>query len=878
MRSFLSFRTLAALSVILLMLAQPIFSVAQRGRTDQLRRPVSKSVQRADFQMRADTDGDGVLVRWRSSTEKGVLGFDVLRIGFGANVKVNQEMISATGIFSDEIADRGAERFIFDTEGGIGSFYRIDATLIDGSTRVMGFVTANFVNDLRSVSDHSASEYRENAGNRPEEFIGFEPRYPKALVDEIAASEMPASLATNRWVAGQPGLKISVKQEGFYRVPRAELATAGFDVNVPGRFWRLFVDGVEQSIVVGTDDSYIEFYGRNQDTRESGEKVYFLIGGDVKGKRMGVKRSRLSRGPETVQFFNETSRNKPRTQYITDLRNGDAENYFGQAFGFNGTVNHQALNVRTPGIVSDPHDVIVTFKVQGITTTLEQTYEFSLNGTVLGTAVAGFQQNTTRSYTVSSSLINDGNNQLLARGIATGHFALIDNFSIAYRRLLEADANRLKFYSGSGKTAVVSGFESSSIRVFDITEPDRPRLIDQATVSQAVDGSYSASFATDTARSVFAFDESALLSPASMTVNTPSNLADPTIQGHVLIVAHKNFMAEAELWANWRRSQGHSVHIADIADILDEYGYGTISTVGMRNFFEMASSTWADPARYVLLIGDASYDYRRYESTQPFVNFVPTRLFDTFTEETASDDWLTDFNGDGIAEIPIGRLSVRTTGVVPVYLAKTQKFENDVAAANGLEARGSVLAFDDPDSSLGPYPFDRVSQDLAAKTPSGTPNVLVDRRVLGSKTTLIDALNAGPFVSNYAGHGNLRNWYDLNFFGANDATALTNSNNLTLFTMVTCLNGQFHTFSQGSSLAELLTENPNGGAVASWASTGKTTADVQDRLINRFFLKLSDGSIPRLGNLVIDAKGSFQGGRDVKLSWVIIGDPMLRVR
>jgi len=76
-------------------------------------------------------------------------------------------------------------------------------------------------------------------------------------------------------------------------------------------------------------------------------------------------------------------------------------------------------------------------------------------------------------------------------------------------------------------------------------------------------------------------------------------------------------------------TKGHSVYVADIEDVLDEYGYGTISTAGMRSFFQMASTTWADPTRYVLLIGDASYDYRNYQN-QPFINFIPTRLFDTF--------------------------------------------------------------------------------------------------------------------------------------------------------------------------------------------------------------------------------------------------------
>ena len=43
-------------------------------------------------------------------------------------------------------------------------------------------------------------------------------------------------------------------------------------------------------------------------------------------------------------------------------------------------------------------------------------------------------------------------------------------------------------------------------------------------------------------------------------------------------------------------------------------------------------------------------------------DFVPTRLIDTLLMETASDEWLADFDGDGLAEMALGRLPVRTAG------------------------------------------------------------------------------------------------------------------------------------------------------------------------------------------------------------------------
>ena len=43
-----------------------------------------------------------------------------------------------------------------------------------------------------------------------------------------------------------------------------------------------------------------------------------------------------------------------------------------------------------------------------------------------------------------------------------------------------------------------------------------------------------------------------------------------------------------------------------------------------------------------------------------YFDFVPSRFIDTFWMETVSDDWFADFDADGLAEIALGRLPVRT--------------------------------------------------------------------------------------------------------------------------------------------------------------------------------------------------------------------------
>jgi len=154
---------------------------------------------------------------------------------------------------------------------------------------------------------------------------------------------------------------------------------------------------------------------------------------------------------------------------------------------------------------------------------------------------------------------------------------------------------------------------------------------------------------------------------------------------------------------------------------------------------------------------------------------------------------------------------------------------------------------------------------------------MVFRNQANALADLLAWINTGKYLVNYAGHGTTGAWATTSFFWNGHVPSLTNTNTESLFTMLTCLNGYFISFNS-TSLAEALLDAPNGGAVAAWASTGKTTADVQEVMARRFYNQVGQGNIPRVGDLIGDAKTTLGGGTDVRLSWALLGDPMLKVR
>jgi len=375
---------------------------------------------------------------------------------------------------------------------------------------------------------------------------------------------------------------------------------------------------------------------------------------------------------------------------------------------------------------------------------------------------------------------------------------------------------------------------------------------------------------------MYAVEDSGLQQAASITPNNPANLKVNTHSANLIIIFHQNWMTEAETWANYRRSQGITVKTVEVSDIYDEFSYGDLSSLAIRDFLQYARNSWQVAPTYVLLLGDASYDSRNYEG-QGYNNFVPTHIVNTTFIETGSDDFLADFNADGLAEIAIGRITARNGVTVTNALAKVTLWEQAIPT---LQARGVLFAHDQFDANNN-YDFEQISIRIKNQLPADVPTVFIGRDDTPPppdtpQTLVISSLNSGKYLVNYAGHGTTGAWATQSFFSSLNVPQLNNANNLSIFTMLTCLNGFFHQVS-ARGLAENLVEATNGGAVAAWASTGETTPDVQEVMATQFYHKVGEGQILRLGDLVNDAKTVIPGGTDVRLSWALIGDPMLKV-
>jgi hypothetical protein len=828
-------------------------------------RTVATSKARTVFgSAEAYSDGSTSWIRWEMASERSNVGFYVYRLDTDGKKMIGDDLVQGSYFLAGDQPQFGGIYSVRDVDGTHGSAYMIEAIGMDGHRVTSQVISAQYVAYPPSFAADTADNNKSVEIGR---IVESNLTLNKELTLEVRANLQAPDANTHRWVIAQEGVKIGIKSEGLYRITSAELQAAGFNTASDPNLWQLYVEGNQQSIIVGPSGSYIEFYAKGIDRIESDKQAYFLIVGDTAGKRIQTRVARPSTGSVVTSSNDVTVRIKERVNYNSNILNGDAENFWGRTVGATPTTFNFTLN----GIAADAATARVTVHFQGFSATQHEV-QMVLNGTSIGSATGSGVSPFFAVYDVPLSLLVDGTNTLQMVSVFPGpptDFSFFDRIEVSYARNFEAANDKLSFYTFNNRKLTISGFSSNDVRVFDTTVEGE--LTELSNLQFASNGS---SFAADIpaaarGRRYIAFENNAFLAPASISLNDPTLLSDPTNAADLVIISYKDFIASSEAWATYRRNQGFNVKVVNVEEIYDEFNYGVLSAEPIKSFLQMTYTSWAEAPRYVLLMGDTTTDPRNYRNLG-FFAFVPTRMIDTIFSETGSDEYLADFNGDGLAEMAIGRIAARNDATISTVFTKVQNWETNFV--DGLN-RGFLFAHDRIDG----YNFEALNGRLRDQLPAGTPATMVHRDEANAQANLVAAMNAGKYFTNYAGHGTAGAWAASAFFANSTVPQLNNVNNESVYTMLTCLNGYFM-LQSGNSLAESLVHATNGGAVAAWSSTGLTTPDVQELMATRFYNRLGAGQIERLGDLILDAKSVIPGGSDVRLSWALLGDPMLKVR
>ena len=691
----------------------------------------------------------------------------------------------------------------------------------------------------------------------------------------------PDALATQQWIESLPGIKIAVSKAGWYRITQSELVAAGFDPHMNALLLQLYAKGrsvpIKQSgdKIHLTSSDYIEFYGQGVDSPTDATQTYYLV---VEPRTLGSRiRDLVDRKPPPLPppsrptGFEYTVERRERMIYFSGLRNGDTENFYGQVITNTPvTSSMPALNLDAASVAAGtPAQLEVS--LQGVTNHAHLV-RVVLNGTDLGTLSFANTDHATGAFAVPAAALHNGDNIVEFTSLGNAADAsLVDTLRLTYAHSYAADANALVMTSDNGSTRRITGFTSDNIRVVDITRPaDVLEITQTVKVNNETDGTYSVDLQVQNAtfrqpHKLLVFSDNSVSSADAVRQNQPSTWASQTAGADYVIIASGRLKAAVEPLAALRRNRGMVVQVVDVEDLYDEFTFGQHSPQAIHDYLALSLSNWTRKPHYVLLAGDASYDPKNYLG-QGLNDLVPTKLIDTNLMEAASDDWLADFNNDGIADIALGRLPLRTDAAMNALVAKIVGYEN--AAPD--PSRGALLVADTG--------FERQSSAVKSLLPFGMTVATINRRSADDATIhdqIVSAINQGPRVTNFVGHGSNGVWTGGSVLSSFDAPALTNTNRLSVFTMMTCFNGYFQD-AYNDSLSEALLKAP-GGAVAVWASTTLTEPTGQNPIDQEFYRLLFGAQPPTLGDAAHLAKLATTD-RDVRRSWTLFGDPAMRLR
>jgi hypothetical protein len=460
-------------------------------------------------------------------------------------------------------------------------------------------------------------------------------------------------------------------------------------------------------------------------------------------------------------------------------------------------------------------------------------------------------------------------------------------FDVSYWRRFRAEEDTLKFsIQGRDRYSYeISNFTENDIEVFDITDPEKIGRFGRPVIT-GEGGTYRVSFedhlTKEENRDYLVLSPAAMKNPVSMVADEPSNLRSEENQADYIIITHEDFYDGILPLAEHRTERGLSVKVVKVQDIYDEFNHGIFSPEAIKSFLKYAYSEWNEPApTYVLLVGDGTYDYQDNEDLGG-KNYVPTYMVHSLDfGETGCDNWFVCLDGedDILPDMFIGRLPVYTTEQLDTVVSKIINYET---APSGDWTKNITFVADNLEGI-----FVAMSEGLAEYLPPEyqANKIYLDNYPLAAdcRADIIDAVNEGTLMVNYAGHGSAGVWAHEKILRISDIPLLTNIEKLPFISTMTCGNGYF-VFPAGhfDCIAEELLYCPSGGALAILAPTGVSYPEIQQLFAGYLFESIFvEGS--SLGAATTQARLSVfenagESSENVIQTFPLFGDPALELK
>ncbi len=538
-----------------------------------------------------------------------------------------------------------------------------------------------------------------------------------AIADQFASSQ-PLLLqdTTGGWIDyGSEYLKIGTARDALFRITRSDLESMGINAeSINPKTFRLFESGVEIPITVfGEEDNafdsndYIQFFGTlnysklshriiNQPNEPYNEYLnrycdttfYFLTWGLQNGKRIvnqNVFNPGISDSLTYFKYFEHKENNQVYFAANTDDLSNQLPNWLkNKTWYFTQTVWLYSNTTRNYNFNATDFIVNKTAKfyykaVSGGSNISTNAHQLTLkvNSVLLDSQSINRSEQVLLSGELNTNLFTANPNVLSVKNYANGtnpNVVSIDWYDIEYPRYLKLQNNFLLFtvpddITNGLMTIKIQGAAAANYEIYKV-KPYLKKIENYQTISNQL-------LFTDTVR---IGDQYIVQTPESIGepvyyykkqfVNLRSNNA----QIDYLAITHPKFFSSAQNYVNSVSSMYEvTSDLISVEDIFDEFSFGYPQPEAIRLFTNVTYVNRESPKpQYLLLIGDANYDYKLYRFKSDGVkgggNYVPG------FGNPISDNWLVvwDESVVPVPQLKVGRIPINKSEELDFYLTKVQ--------------------------------------------------------------------------------------------------------------------------------------------------------------------------------------------------------------
>ncbi len=749
-----------------------------------------------------------------------------------------------------------------------------------------------------------------------------------ALLVSFFSYAQKSVLSEGQW------FKLAVTEAGIYRVDADLLARMGVDIaSVRPAGIRIYGNGgamlpqsnqagyvnalTENAIWVsgGEDGKFdkadaVYFYAegphiiqydptkaelRHQINYYSDSSFYFITFSENDGLRVKPDAGLSVNAPKTVSQFDDYWYHE--TESSNTLKSGRDwwGEYLGASSGF-------SVDVNMPGVVPSSDFKLRTSAIGAAQ--VPTRFIWQVNGGEVGQEAIG----TVSPGTYDVKALQTGTTYLVKNAPASGKFSIgvtyqkngqssaeayLDYIGLQVKReLRNYDGQQIYHLLPQSSDTVTYQFTGSSegFNLWNITNPLAPLAISQKDATGAF--RWTAKGAKILQKYI-SFQTGNAMQPANWQRIANQNIA-PAATPDMLIVTPPAWAGEANRLAGFRNTRdGLDVLVVTTDQIYNEYASGRPDVSAIRDFTRQLYQRSAGKLKYLLLFGDATYDYRNllqnqaqradwvpvYESRES-LNPVYTYSSDDYFGfmEANEGDWNETTAGDHTVDIGVGRLPVKSREEAKIVVDKLIKYESSF----GIWKNGVRFVADDGDGNIHQRHADQLANLIQGRmfsTRSFIDEVPQTTTDAGQKAPAINqairnAIDDGTLILNYTGHGGTSGWAEEQVLTLADMLSSRGMDNLPLLITATCDFGRYDDPGAVSG-AELMVLSPKGAAVGAISTTRPVYSSTNFALNKAFYEALLNAKPgQRLGDFFKYTKNNALAG-SLNRNFTLLADPSM---